>query len=157
MTDTTKNAPSQGSTASQGSSAVPPPPSKARPWILALVSFAFILLQSACTFVMAVSGVRVLIGLSALAAAAGLGRPSSGFHADIIRVPMMIVAVAGSLINLYVIWRIRSLRNRPSSQWRTAPTPRSKVRAENFQIALAILTLILVLAEQATHLIVHNA
>ena len=106
---------------------------------------------------MAISGVRLLIGLSALAAASGLHRPSTGFHADVIRVPMMIVAVAGSLINLYVIWRIRSLRARPSSQWRNAPTPRSKIRTENFQIALAILTLILVLAEQATHLIIHNA
>jgi hypothetical protein len=126
-------------------------------WSVAVVSFGFILLQSACTWVMAVSGARLLIGLSALAAASGLNRPSIGFHADIIRVPMMIVAVAGSLINLYVIWRIRSLRARPSSQWRTTPAPRSKIRAENFQIALAILTLILVIAEQATHLIVHNA
>ena len=134
-----------------------PPASTARPWAVAVVSFVFILLQSACTLVMAISGVRLLIGLSALAAASGLNRPSSGFHADVIRIPMMIVAVAGSLINLYVIWRIRSLRSRPSSQWRMAPTPRSKVRAENFQVALAILTLLLVIAEQATHLIVHNA
>jgi ABC-type xylose transport system permease subunit len=122
-----------------------------------VVSLGFILLQSACTWVMAVSGARLLIGLSALAAASGLNRPSSGFHADVIRVPMMIVAVAGSLINLYVIWRIRSLRARPSSQWRMASTPKGKIRAENFQIALAIITLILVIAEQATHLIVHNA
>ena len=139
----------------------PSPPSAlaraAVKWSVAVVSFGFILLQSACTLVMAISGVRLLIGLSALAAASGLNRPSSGFHADVIRVPMMIVAVAGSLINLYVIWRIRSLRARPSSQWRTAPTPRGKIRAENFQIVMAILTLLLVIAEQATHLIVHNA
>jgi hypothetical protein len=70
---------------------------------------------------------------------------------------MMIVAVAGSFLNLYVIWRIRSLRARSASQWRTSPTPRRKIRAENFQIALAIITLLLVVAEQLTHLIVHNA
>ncbi len=106
---------------------------------------------------MAVSGVRVLIGLSALAAAAGLGRPSSGFHADAIRIPMMIVAVGGSLINLYVIWRIRSLRARPSSQWRTQRAASSKKRSENIQIAMALVTLALVVAEYLTHLIVHNA
>jgi len=144
-------------TAESSDSSAPAPFRERQPWALAIISFVFILLQSACTLVMAVSGVRVLIGLSALAAAAGLGRPSSGFHADIYRIPMMIVAVAGSLINLYVIWRIRSLRARPSSQWRTQPTPPSKIRAENFQIALAVLTLLLVIAEQATHLIVHNA
>jgi hypothetical protein len=128
----------------------------ARSWAVTIMSFLFILLQSACTFVMAVSGVRVIIGLSALAAAAGLNRPASGFHADAIRIPMMVIAVGGSLINLYVIWRIRSLRARPSSQWRTQPAPAGKRRAENIQIAMAVLTLLLVAAEYATHLIVHN-
>ena len=128
-----------------------------RSWAVAVTSILFILLQSACTFVMAVSGVRVLIGLSALAAAAGLNRPSSGFHADVIRVPMMVLAVGGSLVNLYVLWRIRSLRARSSSQWRSQPVPAEKKRAETIQIVMAILTLLLVAAEEATHLVVHNA
>ena len=128
-----------------------------RSWLIAATSFAFILLQSACTAVMAISGVRVVIGLSALAAAAGLHRPASGFHQDAIRIPMMIVAVGGSLVNLYVIWRIRSLRARPASQWRMATVSRKQQRNENLQIALSIATLLLVAAEYATHLIVHNA
>lgn len=126
-------------------------------WTVTVTSFLFIVLQSACTFVMAVSGVRVILGLGALAAAAGLHRPSSGFHADAIRIPMMVLAIAGSLINLYVIWRIRSLRSRSASKWRSQPVPTAKRRAEAFQIAMALLTLILVAAEEATHLIVHNA
>jgi hypothetical protein len=64
--------------------------------------------------------------------------------------------VGGSLVNLYVIWRIRSLRARTSSQWHAQPVPAKKIRAEQFQIALAVMTLILVAAEYATHLIVHN-
>jgi hypothetical protein len=60
------------------------------------------------------------------------------------------------LLNLYVIWRIRTLRSRPSSQWRTTPpTPKQK-RAEAFQILLAVITLALVAAEWITHRIVHN-
>ncbi len=128
-----------------------------RSWIVATTSFLFILLQSACTAVMAISGVRVIIGLSALAAAAGLNRPAGGFHADAIRIPMMAIAVFGSLINLYVIWRIRTLRARPSSQWRITPVTSKQNRAELFQIILAVLTLALVLAEYLTHRIVHNA
>ena len=128
-----------------------------RSWAVAITSFVFIVLQSACTLVMAISGVRVIIGLSALAAAAGLNRPSSGFHADAIRIPMMIVAVGGSLLNLYVIWRIRTLRGRASSQWRTKPVSPSKTRAETIQIVMALVTLVLVVAEYLTHLIVHNA
>ncbi len=128
-----------------------------RSWLIAATSLAFILLQSACTTVMAISGVRVLIGLSALAAAAGLNRPASGFHQDAIRIPMMVLAVGGSLVNLYVIWRIRSLRARPASQWRTTPVSAKQRRNETLQIVLAIVTLVLVAAEYATHLIVHNA
>lgn len=126
-------------------------------WVVSLVSFGFILLQSACTLVMTISGVRVLIGLTALAAASGLGRPGGGFHQDAIRIPMMIIAVGGSVLNLYVLWRMRSLRARPAAQWRITPPTRRQLLAERFQIALSILTLVLVAAEWYTHRIVHNA
>jgi hypothetical protein len=105
---------------------------------------------------MAISGVRVVIGLGALAAAAGLNRPATGFHGDAIRIPMMLFAVVGSIVNLYVIWRIRSLRARPSAQWRVRSVTRKQKRAEFTQIVLTIVTLILVVAEWATHRIVHN-
>ena len=128
-----------------------------RSWLVGLTSFVFILLQSACTAVMAISGVRVAIGLGSLAAAAGLGRPSSGFHADVIRVPMMVIAVVGSVVNLYVIWRIRSLRSRPAAQWRAVPVTKKVLRSERFQIVLAVVSLVLVAVEGWTHTIVHNA
>lgn len=128
-----------------------------RSWVVGITSMMFILLQSACTAVMAISGVRVIIGLSALAAAAGLNRPASGFHADAIRIPMMLIAVGGSVVNLYVLWRIRSLRARPSSQWRVRPVTAKQKRSETIQIVLAVVTLVLVAAEYITHLIVHNA
>jgi hypothetical protein len=127
-----------------------------RSWAVSLTSFFFILLQSACTAVMAISGVRVVIGLGALAAAAGLNRPATGFHEDLIRIPMMLLAVVGSIVNLYVIWRIRSLRARPSAQWRMKSVTKKQKRAESTQIALAIVTLALVIAEWVTHRIVHN-
>src|SRR2546425_9390303 len=102
----------------------------------------FAILQSACTAVIAISGVRVAIGLSALAAAAGIHAPAKGFHQDAIRIPMMLLALFGSLINLFVIWKIRSLRGKPASQWRQQPLTRSKLNSERLQIALSILTLI---------------
>jgi hypothetical protein len=124
----------------------------AQRWAVSLTSLFFILLQSVCSLLMAVSGVRVLIGLGALAAVtAGANAPSTGLHRDQIRIPMMILAVVGSLINLYVIWRIRSLRSRKSSQWRQQPISRKRIWGEKAQIALAILTLILVAAEFFAH------
>jgi hypothetical protein len=126
-------------------------------WLVSATSFIFIVLQSACTAVIAISGVRVAIGLSALAEATiGIHAPAGGFHRDVIRIPMMIAATIGSLLNIYVIWRIRTLRARPSSQWRIQPVTPKQRRSEIFQIALAILTLILVAAEWITHPMVHR-
>lgn len=126
-------------------------------WWLNLISVGFVLLQSACTAVMAISGVRVFIGLGALAAASGLGKPAVGFHQDRIRIPMLLIAVGGSLLNFYTIWRVRSLRSRPASQWRLIVPTKAQLRSERFQIGLAIITLLLAVAEWFTHRIVHNA
>ena len=118
--------------------------------------FVIAVLQSACTAVMVISGVRVVIGLTALAAAAGLHTPAHGFHADIIRVPMMAIALVGSVLNLYVIWKVRRLRNRQSAQWRQKPLSAKKKRSERLQIVLSLLTLVLLAAEWITHPLVHR-
>jgi hypothetical protein len=137
-------------------SALPAPESR-KTWLVTATSLVFIVLQSACTAVIALSGVRVAIGLSALAVATfGVHTPAAGFHRDAIRIPMMIAATIGSFVNLYVIWRIRSLRTRPSSQWRAQPATPSQRRSERFQIALAVITLILVASEWITHSMIHR-
>jgi hypothetical protein len=127
-----------------------------RPWIIGLTSFFFILLQSACTAVMALSGLRLIIGIGTLALAASGVRLLASIHGDAIRIPMEILAIVGSAFNLYVIWRIRSLRARPSSQWRVGPVTPEKRRAELLQIGLGILTLLLVAAEWAAHIRLHG-
>ena len=116
----------------------------------------FAILQSACTAVIAISGVRVAIGLGALAAAAGIHAPAKGFHQDAIRIPMMLVALVGSLLNLFVIWKIRNLRSKPASQWRQKPVASRKLSSERIQIVLSILTLVLLAAEWITHPMIHR-
>jgi sterol desaturase/sphingolipid hydroxylase (fatty acid hydroxylase superfamily) len=69
---------------------------------------------------------------------------------------MMIAATIGSLVNLYVVWRIRTLRARPSAQWRARDVTPKQRRSEMFQVALAIITLVLVAAEWITHPMVHR-
>jgi hypothetical protein len=121
-----------------------------------LSSIIFAILQSACTAVIAISGVRVAIGLSALAAAAGIHAPAHGFHQNAIRIPMMVLAFLGASVNLYVVWKVRRLRSRPASQWRQQPVAKKKLNSERFQIALSVLTLLLLAAEWITHPMVHR-
>jgi hypothetical protein len=116
----------------------------------------FAVAQSACTAVIAISGLRVTIGLSALAAAAGIHGPAHGFHQDAIRIPMMVLAFLGAIINLYVVGKVRRLRSRAASHWRQQPVTKKKLNSERFQIALSVLTLLLLAAEWITHPMVHR-
>jgi hypothetical protein len=125
--------------------------------MIGFTSLFFILLQSACTAFMALSGLRLLVGVGSLAAAVAGTRFLGSIHGEAIRIPMEIFAVAGSVVNLYAIWRVRSLRARPSSQWRVGPLNPRKKRAESIQIALAVLTLLLVGVEWAFHIYLHRS
>jgi hypothetical protein len=120
------------------------------------VSLVVALLQSLCTAVLAVSGIRVAIGLTALAAAGGIYAPARGFHQDAIRIPMLIFAAAGALVNLAVLAWIWRLRAQPSAQWRRRALSPKQKGSERLQVALAILTLILVGLETWTHPMVHR-
>ena len=119
-------------------------------------SIVFAVLQSACTAVIAISGVRVAIGLSALAAATGIHAPAHGFHRDAIRIPMMTSAFLGAILNLFVIWKVRNLRSKPAAQWRQQPVTKKKLNSERFQIPLSVLTLLLLATEWITHSLVHR-
>lgn len=119
-------------------------------------SLVLALLQSLCTAVFAISGIRIVIGLTALAAVSGIYAPAKGFHQDAIRIPMLIVAALGSVVNLAVIAWIWHLRAKPSAQWRRRELSTKQKRSERFQVAMAILTLILVGLETWTHPKIHR-
>jgi len=114
------------------------------------------LLQSLCTAVLTISGIRVAIGLSALAAASGIYAPAKGWHQDAIRIPILIAATFGAVLNLAMLAWIRHLRNRPAAQWRRREQSPKEIRSERLQIVLAIVTLILVGLETWTHPMVHR-
>jgi hypothetical protein len=123
---------------------------------LGISTFLFAFLQTLCPAVIAISAVRVFIGLGALAAAAGTNAPPHGWHADWIRIPMMWIAAFGAALNLFVIWHVRRLRARPAAQWRIAPLSASKLRSERVQIVLAVLTFACLAAEWITHPMMHH-
>ncbi len=85
---------------------------------IAWSSFFFALLQSVCTFFFAANGLRFVVGLGSLVLSAGAGAMVDRFHADALRVPMICLALVGSLLNLAVVAQVRRLRRRPASQWR---------------------------------------
>jgi hypothetical protein len=119
-------------------------------------SVTMALLQSLCTAVLTVNGIRVGIGLAALAAGSIAG-PLIPIHRDSIRIPMLAIATAGALVNLAVLAWVRRQRNRPEAQWRKRELTGKQKTSERLQIAMAILTLALVGLEVWTHQVLHRA
>jgi hypothetical protein len=118
---------------------------------IAWSGFFFALLQSICTFFTALSGLRLVIGISSFALSAGVTALLDRLHADWIRIPMIGLALIGTLLNLVIVAQLRRLRNRPSSQWRQIPLSPHKIRMERAQVILSIVTLVLLAVEEYLH------
>src|SRR6266436_1028449 len=118
-------------------------------------AFLLAVLQSVCSAFIALNGVRLLIGIGAFAAASGALKLADRMHIDAIRIPMMLLALAGSLLNLVVLWQVWRLRKRPASAWRQTAVPKRKLASEWLQFILSILTLVLLAAEFVAHRLLH--
>ena len=121
-------------------------------------SLLMAVLQSVCTAVLTISGIRLAIGLTAFALAGGIVAPVRWFHQDAIRIPMLMLAVLGAIVDLMVISWMRRLRAMPAAQWRIRERSGREKRSQRLQLVLAILTLVLVGAETWSHAVmVHRA
>ena len=121
--------------------------------VIAWSSLLFAALQSICIFFAAVDGLRVGIGISSLVLAASTATTIDRFHVDWLRVPMISLALLGSILNLAVLWQIRRLRKSPAAKWRQMPLSSGKLRMERMQLFLSIATLILLGLEERQHMI----
>ena len=123
--------------------------------VLTSASLILALLQSLCTAILTISGIRMAIGLGALAASS-IYAPILGFHGDAFRIPMLALATIGAIVNLLVLAWIWWLRSRPSAKWRKREVSKNERRSERVQVALSVLTLLLVGVEGWAHVIVHR-
>lgn len=119
-------------------------------------SLTIAILQSICTAVLTISGIRLAIGLTAFVMAGSLVGPVRWFHQDAIRIPMLLIATIGALVDLSMLWWMRRLRAQPAAQWRRRELNNNEKRSNRLQLALALLTLALVGTETWTHALLHH-
>ncbi|HWY07644.1 MAG TPA: hypothetical protein VNY24_12350 [Candidatus Acidoferrales bacterium] len=111
------------------------------------------LVQSVCTIFVALSGLRLLLGAVAFGAAIGVMKfVDQKIHIDAVRIPMVMFAIVGAVFNLVALWQVRRLRGRAASAWRQKTVSRGKFASEGVQLALSVLTLILLAVESFYHL-----
>lgn len=118
--------------------------------ILGWSSLFLAVIESLCAAAVALSGVRVLLGMSSLIAATAAG-PAHGFHREALRVPILWASGVIALLNLLLLWNENRIRQNPAAQWRLQPlTPRQR-RQRWMQLGTSIAALLLILAEVVTH------
>ena len=108
-------------------------------------------LQSVCTAVLTINGIRLAIGLSVFVISGSIFAPIRIFHQDAIRIPMLTLAAAGAIVNLLVLAWIWRRRAEHSAQGRKRERSKSGRRSEQAQVILAVLTLMLVGLEMYSH------
>jgi hypothetical protein len=119
--------------------------------LLTASSFVLALMQSICTAVFTISGIRLAIGLTAFAMAGSVAAPIHWFHQDAIRIPMLVIAAVGAVGDLMILAWMRHLRAQPAAQWRRREQSSREKHSQRLQVAVAILTLLLVGLETWTH------
>jgi hypothetical protein len=101
---------------------------------------------------MAMAGLRLIIGVGSLALSSEAAAFVDGLHASWLRIPMISLALVGAALNLIAILQIRRLRARPASQWRQGPVAANKLRMERWQLAVSLITFVLIALEEGFHL-----
>lgn len=114
-------------------------------------SLAASIIEAACVGVIMVrsSAVALSVGSGSFAAI------SAGLHSAPIRIPLMTLALIGSIANLAGLWRGWRLRSNPAARWRTQPLTPQQQRKDRLVLALSVLTLLAIGAELWAHQIVH--
>lgn len=113
--------------------------------------FFMAFIQSVCSTFIALHGIRLLVGIGAVVLASSAWDLAERLHVNAVRVPMMLIALVGALLNLLALWQVRRLRSRSASTWRQQPLSQSKRRSEALQLGLSLLTLVLLVVEEAAH------
>ncbi len=122
-------------------------------WI-GCASFVLAAVQAICAAAVALSGVRILLGMTSVLAAGAAG-PAQGFHRDALRIPILTIAGFLAVVNLYLLWNENRIRRNPAAQWRIQPLTSGQRRSQWIQLATSAATLLLIFAEVTTHPLFH--
>lgn len=138
------------------STTIPAVATSARRWktraVVVWSSFFFATLQSICTGFAMLGALHLVLGVGSLAALTQFASRLDVFHANSVRLPMLSLALAGSILSLIAVERVRRLRNRPASQWRRRALTAREQLLERTQVFVAVTTLVLIAAEETIHL-----
>lgn len=118
--------------------------------LIGWASLALAAVQAICVAAVALSSVRVLLGMTSLVAAGAAG-PAQGFHRNALRLPVLWIAGILAVLNLLLLWNENRIRRNPSARWRLQPLTSRQRRGRWMQLGTSVASLVLILAEVVSH------
>ena len=118
-------------------------------------SLGLAIVQGVCATAVFFGGIGTALGFSSLVAATVAG-PATGFHANRFRIPMLVIAGVGAVVNLLLLWNAERLRKNPSARWRMRPLTRRERWEKWIQLVASVLTLLLIAGELLAHPLFHH-
>jgi hypothetical protein len=119
--------------------------------LLSSAAFVGSLVEGACAILVASASAKLFVGLGAVAGAVQASR----LHADVIRIPVLLVSAASAVIMLVVLWNARRARNRSAARWRKRPMAIREKFSFAITLLASVLTLALVAGEAMEHPFFH--
>jgi hypothetical protein len=118
-------------------------------------SLGLALVQGICATAVFLSGIGAALGFTSLVAATAAG-PATGFHANRFRIPMLVLAGFGAVVNLVLLWNAERIRRNPAARWRMRPLTRKERWERWIQLGASVLTLLLIAGELLAHPMFHH-
>lgn len=118
--------------------------------LIGWASLTLAAVQAICVAAVALSSVRVLLGMTSLLAAGAAG-PAQGFHRNALRLPVLWIAGILAVLNLLLLWNENRIRRNPSARWRLQPLTSRQRRGRWMQLGTSVASLVLILAEVVSH------
>jgi heme/copper-type cytochrome/quinol oxidase subunit 2 len=119
--------------------------------LLAGAAFLGSLVEGACAILVASASAKLFVGLGAAAGAVKASR----LHADIIRIPVLLVSAAAAVVMLIVLWNSWRARHRSTARWRKKPMRMREKFSFVVTLFASVMTLALVVGEVIEHPIFH--
>jgi hypothetical protein len=115
-------------------------------------AFALAMIEAVCVFYVGASQAGLIVGSFAV----GTLGVAQFIHRDVFRIPILIAAVLGAGLNLFLVWNGQRLRNAPAAAWRKRPlTSRERLRI-GMVVALSVLTFAMTAWEILLHRRLHH-
>ena len=108
--------------------------------------------EAICVFSVAAAKAGILLG----GTAAIFTGWAVWLHRDVIRIPVLLVAIAGAGFNLYLLSKRRRLRNSAAAAWRKRPLSKRERLKTQLVFWLSVLTLIMAATEIYLHRLLHH-